>query len=133
MAADDNRGVRLDKWLWAARFFKNRSLATAAAKGGRVRVNGARGKPGQSIRPGNLLQITKGEVEFAVLVDAVADRRGPASVAETLYTETAASRSAREQAAAQRRTQRLRAVAPEHRPDGKNRRRLRRLKRGDGD
>lgn len=122
--------MRLDKWLWAARFFKTRSQATTAANGGKVHVNGARGKAGQNIRPGDRLHITKGELPFEVVVDAIAEQRGPARVAETLYTETEAGQAEREQAAERRRNQRMRAAAPDHRPDRKDRRRLRQLKRG---
>jgi|SRR5699024_3740249 len=120
--------IRLDKWLWAARFYKTRSQAAAAIKGGHVRVNGQRGKTSTGVRIGDQLRVTKGAVSFTVDVTALADKRGPASVAQTLYAETAASSAARAQAAAQRRA--VQAQVPHHnkRPDKKQRRALRRFK-----
>jgi ribosome-associated heat shock protein Hsp15 len=95
--------VRVDKWLWAARFFKTRGLATEAVLGGHVHLNGARVKPAKDVRVGDTLQIRIGITEWLVDVRGVADRRGPASVAQTLYEERDESREARERAALQRR------------------------------
>lgn len=119
--------VRIDKWLWAARFFKSRSLAQDAVAGGKVHVNGQRVKPAHAVSAGDELAITKGTVQFVVVVDAAADRRGPAKVAETLYTETAESAQRRERLRAERRH---RPPAPEHKPDKRLRRRLQRIKEG---
>jgi len=77
--------VRLDKWLWAARFFKTRALATEAIKGGKVKVAGATPKPSRAVQPGDRLEITQAHRKVWVEVVALADRRGPASEAETLY------------------------------------------------
>ena len=93
--------VRLDKWLWAARFFKTRSLATEAVTGGKVEVNGERAKPAKSIKPGDEVRLKLGPYEHILIVRALDDRRGPASVAQGLYEETEASRVERERLAAQ--------------------------------
>ena len=93
--------VRLDKWLWAARFFKTRSLATEAVTGGKVEVNGERAKPAKSIKPGDEVRLKLGPYEHILIVRALGDRRGPASVAHGLYEETEASRVERERLAAQ--------------------------------
>ena len=98
---DDSDRVRLDKWLWAARFFKTRSLATDAVTGGKVEVNGERAKPAKAIKPGDELRVRLGPYEHILIVRALAERRGPASVAQTLYEETDASRQARERLAEQ--------------------------------
>lgn len=129
MARNDTNSARLDKWLWAARFFKTRSQATTAANGGKVHINGARGKAGQNVHVGDQLNVTKGPQAFEVTVDALSEQRGPAATAQALYTETEAGRIKREEAAANRRAQRMRHTAPDHRPDRKDRRRLRDLKR----
>jgi ribosome-associated heat shock protein Hsp15 len=93
----------VDKWLWAARFFKTRGLATEAVLGGHVHVNGTRVKPARDVRVGDTLQIRVGTSEWTVDVRGLADRRGPASVARDLYEERPESREARERAALQRR------------------------------
>jgi ribosome-associated heat shock protein Hsp15 len=94
--------VRIDKWLWAARFFKTRSAATEAALGGHVHVGGARVKPSRELRVGETVEVTQGTVRRTVVVAALGDRRGPASVAATLYEETPESIHAREQHALER-------------------------------
>lgn len=94
--------VRIDKWLWAARFFKTRALATDAVLGGHVHLNGARVKPAKDVRAGDVLQIRIGTIEWVVSVLGVAEKRGPASVAQTLYEETNESREARERQRLQR-------------------------------
>jgi ribosome-associated heat shock protein Hsp15 len=93
--------VRLDKWLWAARFFKTRSLATDAIAGGKVDVNGDRAKPAKAIKPGDEIRLRNGPYEHILVVRQLGDRRGPASVAQTLYEETEASRTERAKLAAQ--------------------------------
>lgn len=98
---DESDRVRLDKWLWAARFFKTRSLATEAVAGGKVEVNGERAKPAKAIKPGDEVRVRLGPYEHTLMVRALSERRGPASVAQTLYEETAASRDARDRLAAQ--------------------------------
>ncbi len=90
--------LRLDKWLWAARFFKSRSLAGDAVGGGKVRVNGATTKPAREIRPGDRLEIANGEMRWTVAVRALSDKRGPAPEARLLYEETPDSIEARETA-----------------------------------
>ena len=95
--------VRIDKWLWAARFFKTRSLATDAVDGGKVRLNGERVKPARSVKPGDTLGIDNGATEWEVVVKMLSETRGPATVAQTLYEETAESISKRQQTVEQRR------------------------------
>lgn len=95
--------LRIDKWLWAARFFKTRSLASQAVDGGKVRLNGERPKPSKEVRPGDRLLIHVGGYEWDVRVQALCDRRGPAELARTLYEEEESSRLQREQQAAERR------------------------------
>src|SRR4051812_15514266 len=93
--------VRIDKWLWAARFYKTRSAATEAVLGGRVHINGTRAKPAKEVRPGDELELTRGTVRWMVEVTALSDKRGPAAIAATLYRETPESIAARERAAAE--------------------------------
>jgi len=124
--------VRIDKWLWAARFFKTRSMAAQAVTGGKVQVNGARIKPARMVRTGDELRIRRGEIEFTVIVLGLSDRRGPAQVAQQLYEETEASLRQREM---QREQHRLEAAArmygPMKRPDKRERRRIRSFTRKD--
>jgi ribosome-associated heat shock protein Hsp15 len=95
--------VRIDKWLWAARFFKTRGAATEAVLGGRVQVNDARVKPSKELKRDDMVDIQVGQTRFTVRVLALADKRGPAAVAATLYDETPESRALREQRAIERR------------------------------
>lgn len=95
--------VRVDRWLWAARFFKTRSLAAEAITGGKVDVNGTRAKASKEVRVGDTVDVGIGQVTWTVEVLALSDRRGPASVAQTLYRETPESADRRAQFAAQRR------------------------------
>jgi len=120
--------LRLDKWLWAARFFKTRSLATAAVSGGKVHVNGMRVKPAHEVRIGDCLTITRGPEQFEVHVAGVSDRRGPASVAQALYEETEASRESRAREAAMRKAAALATPTTQGRPDKKTRRLIHRFK-----
>jgi len=117
--------VRVDKWLWAARFFKTRSLAARAVSGGHVHVNGGRVKPARTVQAGDRIRITRGEETFVVTVLALAERRGPAKVARTLYEESEESRLAREEARRERRLIRAPAVRPRGRPDKRERRKIR--------
>ncbi|WP_232362456.1 RNA-binding S4 domain-containing protein [Desulfogranum mediterraneum] len=117
--------VRLDKWLWAARFFKTRSLAAKAVSGGHVHVNGQRVKPARLIQIGDSLEIRKGELSFSVEVLGLHDRRGPASQARLLYEESAASMARREELRAERRLITAAAARPDRRPDKRERRKIR--------
>ena len=121
--------VRVDKWLWAARFFKTRALATDAVLGGHVQVNGLRVKPAKDIRVGDALQIRIGTLEWIVDVRALADRRGPATAARALYEERAESKEAREQQALQRRLAKPIGADLGARPTKQDRRRLDALRR----
>ena len=91
----DAEPVRIDKWLWAARFFKTRGLAVDAIEGGKVDINGAKAKPSKVVRPGDQVRVRIGPFEHVVTVRALAARRGPASEAAALYEEDAASKAAR--------------------------------------
>lgn len=115
--------VRVDKWLWAARFFKTRSLAQAAVRGGHVEINGQGCKPARSVVVGDRLRVTRGEVSFDLEVLELSDRRGPAPVARSLYQETEASRLRREARAEARRLGAQ--VDGGRRPDKRDRRRIR--------
>lgn len=99
--ADDR--VRVDRWVWAARFVKSRELAADAVRGGRVQVNGERVKPSRPLKLGDHVEITIGDVRRAIVVRGIADRRGPAAEAALLYEETAESIAARESQAVERR------------------------------
>ena len=100
---DPGAGVRLDKWLWAARFFKTRSLATEAVDAGRVRFQGDRPKPSKPVRIGDALEVRSEGGIFQIVVIGLADRRGPATLAQALYREDPDSRKVREELAARRR------------------------------
>ena len=118
---DDDR-VRVDRWLWAARFVKSRSLASEAVKGGRVQVNGSRVKPSRELRPGDRVEITSGPERRTVVVRALAERRGPASQAALLYEETPESLAAREREAAEARLARAPGADAGARPTKRDRR-----------
>ena len=122
--------MRIDKWLWAARFYKTRGGATEAVLGGHVQVNGVRVKPAKEVRVGDNLVIRKREVQWTVEVRAVAERRGPASVAATLYEEAAESRAGRDQLQLERRLARPLGADLGERPTKQARRRLEALRRG---
>lgn len=117
--------VRIDKWLWAARFFKTRSLAAQAVNGGHVAVNGNKVKPARLVQTGDMLAIRQGFVEYTVRVLVVSERRGPAVVARTLYEETEASQAKREQVLAERKALNLQGNQPDRRPDKHERRKIR--------
>lgn len=117
--ADD---VRLDVWLWASRFFKTRALAKQAIAGGKVQVGGQGAKPSRAVRVGDVLGIRRGEEQFEVTVLGLSEARGPAPVARALYEESEASRTAREQAAAERRAAATGYRPPLTKPDKRARR-----------
>ena len=87
--------MRIDKWLWAARFFKTRSLATDAVEGGKIKLNGERPKPAKAVKIGDQLEVRSGPFTFSIAVIALSDKRGPATTAAKLYTESAESQAAR--------------------------------------
>lgn len=129
-AVDGEPRVRLDKWLWCARFFKTRALATAAVAGGKVHVDGVRAKPSHTVRIGERLEITRGPERHEIVVRGVSGRRGPAGEAQRLYAETAASVALRKRHAELRKLAALASPAPARRPDKKSRRLIHRFKQG---
>ncbi|HET6555051.1 MAG TPA: S4 domain-containing protein [Dyella sp.] len=126
VSAPNSPTVRADVWLWAARFFKTRSLAKQAIDGGKVDLNDGSCKPAKAVEVGDVFRLTRGEERMEVEVLALSEKRGPASVAQALYRESEASQKAREEAKAQRKL--VGAMAPPGRPDKQARRELRRLK-----
>jgi ribosome-associated heat shock protein Hsp15 len=127
MSADSDR-VRLDKWLWAARFFKTRSLASQAVDLGRVRIEGERIKPAREARVGETLEVQLGDQRLEVVIRALSTQRGPASVARELYQETADSVSRRERRAKQRAAEPAQSI--KGRPTKRDRRELGKIFRG---
>jgi ribosome-associated heat shock protein Hsp15 len=119
---DAAAAIRLDIWLWAARFFKTRALAKKAIEGGKVELNQAAGKPSKGVRVGDRLSISRSEERFEVEVIALGDQRGSAAVAQTLYRETEASRTARVESAERRRMERSGYAKPPTKPDKRARR-----------
>jgi len=117
-------GVRIDVWLWAARFYKLRRLASEAVKGGHVEINGLHAKPARTVHIGDTIHIIKQQQAFEVIVRALSDKRGPAPVARTLYEETAESIQRREELAEQRKLHAASSPAPDKRPDKRARRRI---------
>lgn len=128
MTETEGTRVRLDKWLWAARFYKTRSLAAEAIEGGKVQVNGERVKRAKSLQAGDEVRIRLGPYEHQIVVRQLSERRGPASEAARLYEETPASKAAREAMALQLKSLHA-AFAPERgRPTKKDRREMDKLK-----
>jgi ribosome-associated heat shock protein Hsp15 len=123
--------MRIDKWLWAARFFKTRSLATEAVLAGHVQVGGARVKPAREVRVGDRLEIRRGQVSSTVDVRALAERRGPASEAATLHEETKESQEARDRQRLERRLTQPLGADLGARPTKQDRRRLDALRKGE--
>lgn len=121
--------MRIDKWLWAARFFKTRTAATDAVSAGHVRVNGVRAKPAKEVNVADTVVVRVGELQRTVAVTGLAERRGSAKVAASLYVETAESIASREQAALQRRLARPVGADLGVRPTKQDRRRLDALRR----
>ncbi len=126
--ADDADRVRIDKWLWAARFFKTRSLATDAVEGGKVDVNGARVKPSKLVGPGDEVRVRVGAQLFVVHVKDTRERRGSATVARELYDETPESVAARAREAEQHRLAAQSFDFDDGRPNKKDRRDIQRLR-----
>lgn len=124
---DDTEKVRIDKWLWAARFYRTRSLAKEAIEGGKVHCEGVRVKVSKEVSKDMVLTIRQGVDEKTVIVKALSAVRGPATVAQQLYEETADSIAAREQHMLERKTQNL--AHPDHRPNKKERRQTHRFQR----
>ncbi len=116
--------VRMDKWLWAARFFKTRALAARACDLGRIQSNGQPAKPAREVHIGNMLRVTNDGGDFEVEVLLLSDVRGPASVAQTLYRETEASRELRQKVAAERKAMKQFEELPAGRPSKRDRRRI---------
>ena len=122
------QSVRIDRWLWAARFFKTRTLAKTAIEGGKVQVDGQRTKPAKEVRVGQTLTVRRGHQELTVVIDALSEQRGPAKIAQALYTETEESIESREALSAARRMERAGLQIPTTRPSKKDRRDLKKLR-----
>ncbi len=124
-SANSDAGVRLDKWLWAARFYKTRSLATEAVKGGKVHLNQQRVKPSHHAEVGQSLRIKKESIEQTIIIKQLSAKRGPASIAQTLYEETAESIELRDKLSQERKA--IYAGMPQYasrRPSKKDRRKI---------
>ena len=121
-------GVRIDKWLWAARFFKTRTLAARACELGRIVSNGQPAKPARDVRVGDMLQVKNDSGEFEIEVLLVSDVRGPAAVAQTLYRETEASKQLRARRAEERKALPQFVPVPQGRPSKRDRREMNRLR-----
>jgi ribosome-associated heat shock protein Hsp15 len=117
-------GVRMDSWLWAARFFKTRTLAKRACELGRIQSNGRPAKAAREVRAGDRLQVTNEGGDFELEVLLLSETRGPASVAQTLYRETEASRELRQKLAAERKAMQQFETLPEGRPSKRDRREI---------
>jgi len=124
---ESNQDIRLDKWLWAARFFKTRALAAEAVGGGKIEMNGGRPKASRIVRPGDTLTIRRGPFEWTVVVRDISRLRGPAIAAQALYEETEDSIRRREAAVAQMKLERPPTFEPSGRPSKKDRRALARF------
>lgn len=124
--------VRLDKWLWAARFYKTRTLAKEAIEGGKVHYNDQRCKPGKAVEPGALLKLRLGWQEKVVVIDDISDKRRGAPEAQTLYHETEDSIRRREDQAWQRKTMQTAQLPPARRPTKKDRRDLQKFRERQG-
>ena len=120
----DMDSVRIDKWLWAARFFKTRGLAQKACDLGRIHSHGIQAKPAREVRVGDQLVVRNEGGEFQIEVLLLSQMRGPAAVAQTLYRETEASIAARRKLAEERKAMQEFAPLPEHRPSKRDRRRI---------
>lgn len=121
-------GIRIDKWLWAARFFKTRSLASDAVGGGKIKLNGALTKPAREVRIGDQLDISNSETRWQVTIRGLSDKRGPAPEARLLYEETSESIAAREAEQLRRKFTREPAAEMHGRPTKRDRRQMDRLR-----
>ena len=130
MSRDSNApaSMRADKWLWAARFYKTRPMATAAINGGKVHINGERVKPAKQLVPGDVLTVQKGPYTFAITVERISKQRRPAGEARTLYTESEESAQERHALYRQRKLEGHSAKNRERRPDKRARRHIRQFK-----
>ena len=129
---ENSEEVRLDKWLWAARFFKTRSLAAEAVTGGKITINNERPRSSRLVRPGDRLTVRRGSYEWTVIVKDISRLRGPATQAQLLYAETEESRSKREAAIVQLKLERPPEFDSAGRPSKKDRRALERWTRRGG-
>ena len=129
----DPDDIRIDRWLWAARFFKTRSLAKQAVEGGKVQLDGKRVKPAKSVQVGQTLEVRRGTVNQTVVICGLSAQRGPAKVAQTLYEETPESIESRETARARRAMERAGLKVPSAKPSKKERRDRTKLKSLDGE
>jgi len=123
--------IRVDKWLWAARFFKTRALAVAAVAGGKVQINGSRAKPAKPVKVGDDLRVRVGPYEWLVTVRALSERRGPPKDAQLLYDESPEGRGARERLAQAHKIAPAPTYQGKGRPTKKDRRELQRLEEGE--
>ena len=119
--------VRIDKWLWAARFFKTRALATEAVNGGKVHLNGHRIKASRDVKVNDIYDIQRGFERYQIVVQELSERRGPAKIAQTLYRETESSIQKRNNEAEQRKLANMQRPVFDHRPNKKERRKIRDL------
>src|SRR5690349_5228508 len=127
---DDIDETRIDKWLWAARFFKTRSQATAAVTGGKVEINGDPAKPSKPVKVGDRIRLRLGPAEYRITVTGIGERRGSAAVAQSLYEESAESIAERQRIASERRFASAPSYEEKGRPSKKDRRDLERWRRG---
>lgn len=121
--------MRIDKWLWAARFYKKRALATDAAKGGHILINGMRCKPSKFVKLNDEIQIQKEDEQFTIIVTDLATKRGSATLAKHLYRETDNSIKQRVSFAEQRKFKTLTSPSPDRRPDKRDRRKISQFKK----
>jgi ribosome-associated heat shock protein Hsp15 len=131
MKEKQEQAVRLDKWLWAARFYKTRALAREMIEGGKVHYNGQRSKPGKVVELNAVLTLRQGNDDRTVLIVGISEQRRPANEASTLYEETQESIEKREKVALARKMNALTMPHPDRRPDKKERRDLMKFKHGD--
>lgn len=121
----NSEGVRLDKWLWAARFFKTRALASTAVSGGKVHLAGGRVKPSRAVKIGDVFEVRRGYERFEIIVTGLSERRGSANDAQSLYRETEASVIRRSEEAEKRKLAEMQRPRSEKRPDKRQRRQIR--------